>query len=73
MSRVANDVELFGGPFDGTRVDVLYTDQGPFTDLQMLHPAQDTYLGVLAEHTCWYRLWHHTPTRATHLPERPTT
>lgn len=72
MSRVANDVELIGGPFDGTLIDVLYTDQGPFTDLRMLHPDQNTCLGVLVEHTCWYRLWHHNPTRAHYQPERPT-
>lgn len=72
MSTAIQDVELFGGPFDGTRIDVLISDQGPFTDLRMLHPEQHTSLGVLAEHTCWYRLWHHTPTRAHYQPERPT-
>lgn len=68
MSDVANNVELFGGPFDGTHVDVLLSNQGPWTDLQMSHPAQLTPLGVLNEHTCWYRLWHHTPTRAHYQP-----
>lgn len=70
MSGVANNVELYGGPFDGTRVDVLLSTKGPWTDLQMAHPTRTLPLGVFDEHACWYRLWHHQPERALYQPIR---
>lgn len=69
MSRIVR-TELLGGPFDGARVNALVSNEGPYTDVQMTHPATTTPAGVLAEHTCWYRIWHHNPTQAVHQPRK---
>lgn len=65
MSRIVR-TELLGGPFDGARVNMLVSNEGPYTDVRMIHPATTTPAGALAEHTCWYRIWHHDPSRAVY-------